>query len=180
MPFFSSSEEKQEHNNKLTTQSKGNKTTMHCKERSENKIDLKSVNLLIPLDKYVEKKECEYLVLNIFKTEILETVSMMYAQCIYIPESTLYSACQLETIVEIEEEMDISSSIGNYNCIASMMKLHTKKEILPFLIGGPSIPGVFGRPRILIFQIKRSIYLESSQTQETLPGQSLDEYLLLS
>ena len=56
--------------------------------------------------------------------EILETahVSMMHAQRIYIAGSTLFSACQLvETIFEIEEKMDNSSSIGNYNCIVLLL-----------------------------------------------------------
>ena len=103
------------------------KVDKSTKERSKNKIDhdLESVDLFIPLHQSLplstssllpgvpntEKKEHEYPVLKKFKTEILETahVSMMYAQHIYIPPSTL------ETIIETDEEMNNSSSIGNYN-----------------------------------------------------------------
>ena len=139
-----SSEVKREHRDldallkdKLVTHSNANKSTIHFNEENEN-INSESVNLLIPLHESVEqneaskhpfrslspvvpegKKEHEYPILTTFKTESMNTVSMMHAECVYIPPTTL-SSCQLETILEIEEETDIplySPSIGNFNSV---------------------------------------------------------------
>ena len=110
---------------------------MHYNEKNEN-INSESVNLLIPLHESVEqneaskhsfhslspavpegKKEHEYPILTTFKTESMNTVSMMHAERVYIPPTTP-SSCQLETILEIEEETDIplySPTLGNFNSV---------------------------------------------------------------
>ena len=142
---ISSSEVKREHrdlnallNDKLVTQSNDNKSTVHFNEN----IISESVNLLIPLHESVEqneaskhpfcslspvvpggKKEHEYPILKTFKTESMNTVSMMHAERVYIPPTTP-SSCQLETILEIEEETDIplcSPSLGNFNYVVTYL-----------------------------------------------------------
>ena len=142
---ISLSEVKREHrdpnallNDKLVTQSNDNKSTVYFNEN----IVSESVNLLIPLHESVEqieaskhpfrslspvvpegKKEHEYPILTTFKTESMNTVSMMHAEHVYIPPTTP-SSCQLETILEIKEETDIpfySPSIGNFNYVVTYL-----------------------------------------------------------
>ena len=143
--FISSSEVKREHrdpgallNDKLVTQSNDNKSTVYFNEN----IISESVNLLIPLHESVEqneaskhpfhslspvvpegKKEHKYPILTTFKTESMNTVSMMHAERVYIPPTTP-SSCQLETILEIEEETEnplYSPSIGNFNSVVTYL-----------------------------------------------------------
>ena len=139
---ISLSEVKREHrdvllksDDKLVTHSNDNKSTVHFNEKNEN-INSEPVNLLVP--EFVEqnevskhpfcsfspvvpkgKKEHEYPILTTFKTESINTVSMMHAERVYIPPTTPLS-CQLETILETEEETDIplySPTSGNFNFI---------------------------------------------------------------
>ena len=144
---ISSSEIKREHrdldallSDKLVTQSNDNKSTVHFNEN----IISESVNLLVPLHESVEqieaskhpfrslspvvpggKKEHEYPILKTFKTESMNTVSMMH---VYIPPTT--PSCQLETILEIEEETDIpfySPSLGNFNYVVTYLSVDGNK-----------------------------------------------------